>query len=434
MLRLILAILIGKLIFFLTRFLKKGGGSAAPGHFVLKICPELVTRLSSQIPTNIVITGTNGKTTTARILNHLVKSQKIKVLRNATGSNLERGVASTLINKVNFLGQIKDIDLGIWELDEAAFNKIVFQIKPQIIVFLNAFRDQLDRYGEVDTVVKRWQDSLERVDFDPLVIINGSDTNTSKLNSSTLRTKIFGIKDILGSGETQFKILPRLKFDITAQNLKTNRLEGISFQVTVSKVSININLPIPGVYHVFDFLAAFAVYYNLNLPTEDINNLIKDYSPAFGRVEHLSVGGRDCYIFLIKNPEGTSLVFETITPEIKDGDRLLIALNDNFADGKDVSWIWDAKFSIISKASESVKSVEIICSGTRAYDLAIRLKYAGFNTSQILIEQDLKVAFEKATKNLDGKLFILPTYTGLLGLQKILAQKGHKRHYWKEEE
>src|SRR3989344_6182888 len=419
MFRLLIAIWFGKVVYFLTRILNTGGGSAAPGHYSLRIEPQLVQKLVSQIPQNIVITGTNGKTTTSRLLNHLVQTQKIKTLRNSTGSNLERGIASSLIAKVNWLGKIQDVDIGIWELDEAAFNKSVFQIKPQIIVFLNAFRDQLDRYGEVDSVVRKWMETLEKIDWNPVVLINGNDENVLSLNSWSEKEtegksdkvgkyQVFKVKGDYHFGEKNLKLEYHLvRADFEASDIKTMGLDGIEFKITMNHKPLTINLPIPGIYHVFDFLAAFAAYYNLNLPVERINESLKNYSPAFGRVEKVQIGSNEAYIFLIKNPAGATLVFETIQPEIGAKDRILVALNDNFADGKDVSWIWDAEFSKInrvSKISGSVRTVipakagiytnnsvsgsrisslespqdslqsgmtEIVCSGTRAEDLAV---------------------------------------------------------------
>lgn len=430
--RLILAILLGKLIFFLSRMLKKGGGSAAPGLYALNLEPNLVTKLSSQIPQNIIITGTNGKTTTTRMLDHLVKKQNLRTLRNSTGSNLERGIASTLVSHANIFGQIKDIDLGIWETDEAAFNTVVFKLKPQIIVFLNAFRDQLDRYGEVDTVIRKWTESLEKINWEPKSIINGDDVSTAKLARKNFNTSTFKVKNYHTFGEKGDN--NKLPAEFEAKIIKNKGLLGTDLEVTSPSSKLNISLPVPGLYHSYDFIAAFACYYYLNLPVKETVESLKNFSPAFGRVEEIKLGENLGYIFLIKNPAGASLVFETIEPELKAGDRILMALNDNFADGTDVSWIWDANFELVQSSSRAKpRDFQIICSGTRAYDLALRLKYAGVDPSQLTIEPDLEKAFPLAQHHLDGRLFILPTYTALLELQSILTRSKIKTHYWKEE-
>lgn len=391
------AILTGKLIAKLTRTLKIGGGSAAPGLYALKLDPNLVAKLTKKIPRNIVITGTNGKTTTARMLAYFAKASGLQVIRNHTGSNLERGIASALI------GARGTFDLGIWELDEAAFNIVAAKINPDIIVFLNVSRDQLDRYGEVDKVVNRWCETISKLNPDTTVLINDDDLNLQKLEKY-FRGKVvkFGKKNI--------------------KNIKQNGLEGSSFEVSMANFHLTINLPLPGLYHIYDALAALVVAHFLGLSA---HKSFKNFQPAFGRFEKLPFG----YIFLIKNPIGATEVFGTIAPHIKPEDRLLIALNDNPADGRDVSWIWDGGFE---KLQQSTNRQQIICSGNRAADLAVRMKYAGFASGQIKVEPNLKKALKTSRQDLHGKLFILPTYTALLALQKILTKAKIKDHYWEE--
>lgn len=445
MLRLILAIWLGKLIFFISRLLNIGGGSAAPGYYSLKIEPKLVEKLAKAIPQNVVITGTNGKTTTARLLAHFCNppagGQKIRVIRNSTGSNLERGIASTLVSKANLFGQIKDTDLGIWELDEAVFNRVVFMLKPEIIVFLNAFRDQLDRYGEVDTVVKNWWETLEKVDWRPTIIVNSGDANTSYLKRITnevnknLQAFSFRVKDhiLWRENSKPTKKDADLGEEFYANILENQGLKGTKIKLSYPAGYMNIDIPIPGIYHIYDVLAAFSVAYLLNLPVDNIEKTLKDFSPAFGRIERIRLGDKEGIVFLIKNPAGANSVFETITPELSEKDTLLIALNDNFADGKDVSWIWDANFEILTINNPPAGGqLPIICSGTRALDLAVRLKYAGFDVKQLVVEPDLTKALKISKEDLRGRLFIMPTYTALLELQKILANTGVKSHYWKE--
>ncbi|MCR4305824.1 MAG: MurT ligase domain-containing protein [Candidatus Daviesbacteria bacterium] len=426
--RLTLAILLGKLISFLTKYLKIGGGSAAPGLYALKVCPDLVEKLAGRIPKNVVITGTNGKTTTAKMLAHFAKESGLKVIRNHTGSNLERGIASTLIQSLSLhLGCGKlNFDLGIWELDEAAFNTVAPKLKPDVVVFLNVFRDQLDRYGEIDTVVKKWQETIKKFPPETQILVNGDDTNTSKLAAGLKgKVKKFGIKDYKIVGESIENLKEKEKLNFEAKNVKLHGLIGSSFDFTIHHTPYTIHLPLPGLYHIYDALAAFACTHLLGLPTHRLTDALNHYTPAFGRVEKLDFG----YIFLIKNPAGATQVFETIAPNIKPGDRLLLALNDNLADGTDVSWIWDAMFEKLRTTNYELRT---ICSGSRAYDLATRLKYAGFEAKQIMVESDLKKAFKEARKGLKGQLFILPTYTAMLELQSILARSGLKKPYWED--
>ncbi len=456
MLQLIIAIWIAKLIFFVTRFFKLGGGSAAPGLYALMVDPDLVAKLASQIPQNIVITGTNGKTTTARLLNHLVVGQKIKTLRNSTGSNLERGIASALLSKVNLLGRIKNVEIGIWELDEAAFNTVLFKLKPELIVFLNAFRDQLDRYGEVDSVKRKWQEALLKVDWNSHMIINEGDYTVAPLADLTdqnprLTSSFFKIR-----GHSMFQEatltdpLHSDRADFEGKVIKNLGLKGEEIELLYPGGKLNLTFPIAGVYQIYNLLAAFSVYYALNLPLDEVENALKGFKPAFGRVEEVKIDGIQSYIFLIKNPAGANNVFETISSELTKNDILLTALNDNFADGKDVSWIWDAEWeqlianppplpdnSDVHWTSSGKRgqhtNFKIITSGTRAYDLAVRLKYAAVETGNITTEHDLNSSLDLAVKMKPKRIFILPTYTALLELQNILAKRGVKKDYWKEE-
>lgn len=430
--RLWLAILLGKAIFYITRFFRIGGGSAAPGLYALKVYPELVEGLIQKIPKNIIITGTNGKTTTARMLSHFAQAHNLKVIRNHTGSNLERGIASTLINQVNLGGGIAS-HLGIWELDEAAFNSVAPKIKPAIVVFLNVFRDQLDRYGEVDSVVKRWCQTLKSLPKTTIVLVNGDDANCAKLAKCFAgKVQEFGVKDYKIIGESIEHKREKENLDFEAKDVKLKGLSGSQFQIVSKETAfgranykLQISLPLPGIYHIYDFLAAFAAGNSLGFDSKKMISSLRHFSPAFGRVEKLPFG----YIFLIKNPAGATQVFATIAPQLRRNDRLLFALNDRMADGTDVSWIWDAEFERLAIED---KRLTINVSGTRAYDLANRLKYAGFDPKSMTVEPDLAQAFKMAKKDLMGKLFILPTYTAMLQLQTILARSGLKKIYWEE--
>ncbi|MBI2040379.1 DUF1727 domain-containing protein [Candidatus Microgenomates bacterium] len=435
------AVILGKLIATISKTFKIGGGSAAPGLYALKIDPDLVGKLSRKIPQNVVITGTNGKTTTARMLAHFAKIEGLKVIKNHTGSNLERGVTSTLVNSYSHISSGK-VDLGIWELDEAAFNIVAPKIKPGVVLFLNVFRDQLDRYGEVDSVVKRWCKTLTTLKSPTQILLNGDDANTRSLKKCFKgKVQLFGVKDYKIVGEAIEQQKEQENYEFEAKNVKLHGLKGSYFHLQYSSLReantfhLPVTLPLPGIYHIYDFLAAFAAGTRLGFSPTTMIKSLKHYSPAFGRMEKFSLQPsrlhrKDGFIFLIKNPAGATQVFETITPNLKPNDRLLFALNDNIADGRDVSWIWDAQWE---RLQETGYRLQVVASGTRAYDLANRLKYAGFDPKLINIEQDLKKAFRQAKDGLKARLFILPTYTAMLELQRILAKIGIKRHYWEEE-
>lgn len=426
MLKTILAILLGKTIFSFSRILKLGGGFAAPGYYALKIDPQLIERLSTQIPKQVIITGTNGKTTTAGMLSHLYKFGGEQTIRNQTGSNLERGIASTLISHSSLLGKIKQ-QVAIWEVDEAAFNILALKIRPDLIIFLNVFRDQLDRYGEVDSIVKKWLETIRKMPGKTRYLVNADDGSLEKLLASGSKIETYSVTGIRIKGEKE----PSKKFNSRFVGLDINKssIEGVSFVFQLDDCKMPVALSVPGQYNVYNAVAALSAKFMLGDLGEVEAASLSSFRASFGRFEKFATKSITGYIFLIKNPVGATQVLQTVLPHIAPKDSLLIALNDNFADGKDVSWIWDAEFERVKDQGSRVK---IFVSGTRAYDMALRLKYAGVDESQMIIEQNLETAFNKAIKECQGKLFILPTYTALMELQKILVIKGIKKEYWRE--
>ncbi|MCL4441596.1 MAG: MurT ligase domain-containing protein, partial [Firmicutes bacterium] len=305
-------------------------------------------------------------------------------------------------------------------------------------------RDQLDRYGEVDSVVRKWQQSLEKIDWETAVVVNGGDNHTWSLTRSIkyLKSNIkfyeFRVKDHQPAQEKIITQRQKHQDDFVAEITENKGFLGLEFNLKFPEEKLKINLPVPGIYHVYDFLAASSAYRLLNLPLKDINDALQGYLPAFGRVEKivLTPPGRkhkiEAFIFLIKNPAGAAEVLDTIMPEMKANDRLLIALNDNLADGTDVSWIWDVNFEVFRNSSHSKLRNLIVCSGNRAADMAVRLKYASIQPECIHLAPDIAAALNQVQSGLTGRLFILPTYTALLRLQQILAKRGIKKHYWKE--
>lgn len=431
MLKTFLAILLGKSIFFISRLFNLGGGFAAPGLYALKIDPGLVGKLINHKAQNILITGTNGKTTTSKIISDILKTAGYKVLRNSSGSNLERGIASYLIKHSGFWGNI-DYDFGVWEADEFAFNTLAPQIKPEAIIFLNAFRDQLDRYGEVDKVIKKWETVLGNLQSKSILIANSDDGSLEKIvRGFKGKTITFGVKDSNIKGESKVKSDKKPNYE--AQILNTDDLANTEFSVNFEGNTETFRIPLPGIFNVYNFLASYSLIRELNLDTRVIDHSLKNFEPAFGRFERFEIKSgeksKNVNIFLIKNPVGATQVLETINPHISASDSLILALNDNFADGTDVSWIWDVNFEILR---DLPREVSLFVSGFRALDLGLRLKYAGIDESNLRIEPNLERAFEEGLKRTGNKLFILPTYTAMLEIQKILVKKGIKKEYWRE--
>lgn len=449
-LKLLTAILIGKTIGFLTK-LTGGGATAAPGLYALKIDPQLVKKISKKNQQDsIIISGTNGKTTTSRLAFDIL-SAKYKIIHNRQGSNLLRGIASTLVSQSSISGKIEP-KLAIWEVDEAALPQVIDSTKPKIIVLLNIFRDQLDRYGETDTTRNKWQKSLSVMPKESVLIANADDPQISHIAQNFKSRVIFfginetklelpeishvaDIKHCLNCGsklEYQTVLSSHLghyscpncnfkrpKPDVFATNLIFKSDYSISLNLTVNGQRSTVNCPLPGLYNVYNILAASAIANYLKIDRAEIKKTITSFSAAFGRFQKIKFQGKNATIFLIKNPTGANEVLRVLSQ--KKNLDVLVILNDKIADGRDVSWIWDTNWEVLSSKVNS-----ICVSGTRAWDMALRLKYAGFKLSKNMINTDINYSLNFTVKSItpNEELIILPTYTALLSVQKSLSKQG----------
>lgn len=348
------AIIIGKIINLFLRVFVKNGGTALPGLIALKLDPDFINKL---VKTNnlksIVVTGTNGKTTTCRLVGEILKVNHIPYIHNRSGSNLLRGIASTLINQSDGHGRLS-ATTAIWEVDEAAVKPAVIQLQPKIILFNNLSRDQLDRYGEVDSILKLWQASIDLLPKTAQVLINQTDKRLMKLRFPKIVR--FGKKLSLGQ------------------------------------------------YGLANLEAAKTIANLLHL-----NPVIGKFQPAFGRGEIVSLNNHTVKIILVKNPAGFNSVWQMLHSQKQLDQPLLIILNDKIADGTDVSWIYDVDFNYLKQ-----RKSPIIVSGTRALDMALRLKVAGLSPSRLILEGSIKKALAYLPQ------VILPTYTAMLTLRKLI--------------
>ncbi len=448
-LRLLLAQAVGKLTVFAIKTLGKTGGTAAPGLYALKIDPILVKKLSGKIKYgSIIVSGTNGKTTTARLIFDLL-SKRFQIIHNRQGSNLPRGIASTLISASSLSGKISG-NLGLWEVDEATLEEAVENTNPQMLVLLNLFRDQLDRYGEVDTIRQKWQKIIQRLPKTVTLVLNTDDPGISYL-ARFFKGKIifFGVKDrqinlpkiasiadirhclvcqaplyyqtLLSAHMGHYRCpncrLKRPIPQVSAQNLKFKPDFSTSAKLTVNDQPFSVNYNLPGLYNVYNVLAAVAAYSNFQMNKTQLRKAIRKFAAAFGRFQKIKVKNKNVVIFLTKNPAGANEILRTIA--IKDKISLLTALNDNFADGRDVSWIWDTNWEVIAP-----KTANITVSGIRASDQALRLKYAGFKLNKKNIHRQISYSIKNTLAQLSNNdtLIVLPTYTALLEVQKSLAK------------
>lgn len=409
-------IILGKAVRYAAKL--RGGGSALPGLFVEKISPQFVPNTLKQLPKGVaVISGTNGKTTTTKMVVALLESQGLKVFTNRTGSNFVRGVAAALLGDITVKGQL-DADIAVLELDEAHAVKFVEIVKPRYSLLLNVMRDQLDRFGEIDATA-RMLEKIAAATTDT-VIINREDTRIAGITpASGAATRYFGLDDELLS---HFPSDDELHSDNSTPKEPTNRAEadvllknynekGAAYVIAGKNVVTPLKLK--GVYNIFNCAAALALVRTI-VPEASINSLLGALStvtPAFGRGETLTVGGQPLELVLVKNPAGFRLGLESFDPE---GYATMIAINDNYADGRDMSWLWDVTFTSLNDHPVSV-------TGIRAYDMALRLQYdeVAFEKADPDLLTSLR-SFISAHPNEPKRIFC--TYTAMLTLRKELSK------------
>ena len=421
----ILLILFAKVFSYLSKFLNLGNGSTWPGHIALKLNPNIINDiLDSSNAQTIAIVGTNGKTTTTKLLETILQNNNKTVMINSSGANLLNGIASSLLLNSSNSGKLKK-DFAIFELDENVLPGFLEKIEPDYIIALNLFRDQLDRYGEINTISKNWKVSLGKLQKSKL-ILNADDPQMSYLGKDTkLKTYYFGLNE----KTLETNIMQHAADSILCPNCE-HPLEFDAFYFShlgiwecpncgfkrSKEIFTNFSyFPLQGTYAKYDILAAVLTAKQIGFKDEQIKSALEKFTPAFGRQEELVYKGKQIGLFLSKNP--ISLNESLSTANEIGAKTLLLILNDNIPDGLDVSWIWDVDFEQILS-----KDTNIIVSGLRAYDMAIRLKYANLF---VHIVEDINESIELALKNLekDEKLFILPNYSAMLKTRKILTGK-----------
>jgi UDP-N-acetylmuramyl tripeptide synthase len=406
-------IILGKAVRYAARL--RGGGSALPGLFVEKISPDFISSTLKQLPKGVVvISGTNGKTTTTKMVVALLEGQGLKVFTNRTGSNFVRGVAAALLGDIDIKGNL-DADIAVLELDEAHAVKFVQLIPPRYSLLLNVMRDQLDRFGEIDATARM----LEKIAVATTdsVVINREDSRIAKIaDNLTTNVSFFGLNDSLLShfpsdddlhGASSIKNV-RPDADVT---LKDFNEKGAAF--TVAGKDVVTPLKLRGVYNIFNSAAALALVRAI-VPEASMNSLLGSLStvtPAFGRGEVLTVGGQPLELVLVKNPSGFRLGLQSYDPE---GYATMIAINDNYADGRDMSWLWDVSFT-------SLLNHQVYISGIRAYDMALRMQYEEVEIEKV--ETDLSIALKDfLALHPDTPKRIYCTYTAMLTLRKELSK------------
>jgi UDP-N-acetylmuramyl tripeptide synthase len=399
----------------------RGGGSALPGLVVEKLDPHFLSRTLSDLRYGVVvITGTNGKTTTTKMVAQLLRAHGLKVFTNPSGSNFTRGIVASLIDKVDRHGKL-DADIAVLELDEAHAVHFVRQVKPRFTLVLNVLRDQLDRFGEIDytagllrKVVDATTDGVVLNREDSLVrAMAPRDKHVSVRHfglSEDLRTLFPSDADMHG-GESRKQAIPKPATNDVILESFNGKAATFAFG---SKRQSPVELKIDGVYNVLNAAGALALArLVVNASVEESGKLLHELAevkPAFGRGEAITIDGEPLEIVLVKNPSGFRLALKSYaeTPA-----ATMIAINDNYADGRDMSWLWDVPF-------ESLSPNVAMVSGLRAYDMALRLQYDLVDVSRVV--PNLSEGVTQFIAHTSGRRRIYCTYTAMLSLRRELAK------------
>ena len=453
MIRKTAAVWAGKATGALSRISRRGGGTTLPGDVARMIDPKILTRLAADLTQgSIVITGTNGKTTTARLVTWLLEGAGHRVVSNRAGANLIFGATAAALDKAGPGGKLR-ADWGVFEIDEASLPKAVEEIKPKATLVLNLFRDQLDRYGELESIAKKIEQALSALPNESTAILNADDPRVAEIGLGLPRQPLwYGLDDTTvaahelphaADARTCPKCGASLHFEavyvghdgvyecpnhdfkrptpaMTAKNIKLNGFESFSADIENTKIEI----PLGGLYNAYNVLAAFAAARTVGLEAKYIAERMKNFRAAFGRQERMDFRARHLNLVLSKNPAGFNETLRTAV-ELAKGENFLIALNDRKADGTDVSWIWDVDFEHLKTRAKVV-----VPAGNRAHDMAVRLKYAG--VAAVPPETDPGRALDsliKATNDGDT-VHLLCTYTAMLDLRAELVRRGWAKPYW----
>ncbi len=433
-LRLALAVIVAKTIAAVVRYLNLGSASVLPGAIASRFHPQLLSLLSSQVSRGVIlIVGTNGKTTTSLLLRKMLETQGYKIVHNASGANLINGLIAVLLEHGNLMGKLT-ADYAILEVDENVLPLVLQQCQPKYILGLNLFRDQLDRYGEVDSISERWQKAIAPLPPETTIILNGDDPSLSYLGQQLSQQVLyFGLQEPeLYLEEMSHAVdsiyCPRCGHLLNYEGVYLSHLGDFhcpSCGFAKSPLAVKSGewpQILIGVYNKYNTMAAGLLAQTMGISIDDIKETIKNFQAAFGRSEILEVEGKQVRILLSKNPVGMNETIRAVN-EIKaqgKASTTLMVLNDRIPDGTDVSWIWDVD-------TEKLVSLggKIIVSGDRVYDMALRLEYStmGNDDFQLIVKEDLQEAIATALEETppEETLHIIPTYSAMLEVRQVLT-------------
>ena len=444
-----------------------GGATSAPGKVLIRLDGNAIGALGERLPRgSVLVSATNGKTTTTAMAAGILERAGLQLVHNSSGANMAGGIATALLAATRPHGGIAG-ELGLFEVDELWLDTVAAQLRPRVILLGNLFRDQLDRYGELETIADRWAQDLHAGQL----VLNADDPLIADLGRDRSEVLYYGVQDdslalagmahaadakhcrrcgapyvfeAIYLGHLGHYHCPRCGQrrpapSVIARDVLLEGVRSARFTLRTATGEAQVQLALPGLYNVYNALAAAALGVALEVPLEQIVAGLQGAKAAFGRAETvmltLSDTGngagaqvrRELRILLVKNPAGANEVLRTLTLEAGQHD-LLAVLNDKIADGRDVSWIWDADFELLAGRIR-----RITCSGSRASELAVRLKYAGIPPERIRVQPDLKRALDEAAKDRDdprAPLYALPTYTAMLSLRELLIARGEASSSW----
>lgn len=433
-----------------SRAAGRGGGTTLPGKLLWKLDPAAVDALAARLPLGVaLVSGTNGKTTTTAMAARILGAEH-QLAWNRAGANLLSGIASALVTA-------DGANLGLFEVDEAALPEAIARTHPRAVSLANLFRDQLDRYGELEIVAERWREAVRLLPEATTLVVNADDPVVADLAEGRRNVLRYGLEDSsharpalqhaadskycvrcgtpyeyaaayvghLGSYRCPACGHQRPELDVAARDIELTGLRSSRFTLAAPGGEIRVELALPGLYNVYNAAAATSLCLALGASLESVRSGLEGFSAAFGRFERITQGAKTIVILLIKNPAGANEALRTLETGVPP--VLVIALNDAIADGRDVSWIWDVDFEPLLPHAQ-----RIVASGERAAELGLRLLYGGLPEERLQVVPALGAALDRGLELTEagGELVILPTYTAMLALRGILTERGVVPAYW----
>jgi lipid II isoglutaminyl synthase (glutamine-hydrolysing) len=442
----------------LSRRLGRGGGTSLPGKVLLRLRPDAVGELGSGLGGGTtLVSATNGKTTTTRLIAACAREAGLPLISNPSGANLLTGVATALMD-----ARVRAADprAALFEVDEAALTDVARQLAPRVVVLMNLFRDQLDRYGELETLAGRWEEMVRALPAGSQTVLNADDPAIAVLAGAGPPPILFGVDDPSvalielphAADSTRCRLCAApLRYErvtlahlghwrcpscgarrpepsVRATHIELRGVRGIGVTISTPVGDVTADLPLPGVHNAYNATAAVAAALAMGIPRDAIERGLAASGAAFGRSERLTIAGRDLVLLLAKNPTGAN---ETVRTVLLDPQplHLLIALNDRTADGRDTSWVWDVDYEPML-----ARAASLTLTGDRAEELALRFRYSDVPAQAIDVVRDPATALDAALGRVPegGTLYVLPTYTAMLGLRAILVDRGLAEDFWHE--